>query len=200
MNWFQIFLKIAAVPIKTQDVPSILAKAFQYEIGGVWKAGPAKAWTEDLEKITGDKTLGQEVGYSTSFWVSCEEGDGISGNKWGVSVTFTVTSGSSNTEFDSETGGWDFSICLSVQWADPESWTPQHPYALLIKSVGEQKDIPTIQAAAQFVKQCIVNYQRSINGDDDDSDDGDDDDPVFDQPDGSFDLVPSDLVPSANYR
>lgn len=161
MNWL---LKVA-IPLKTENLPQSLAKAIEYECGGAWEAGQAKNWTADLDAITG-KQLGQDVGYSTSFWISCKIGDGYFHQKWGVSVNFTVTSGSSNTIFDSETGDWDLSIDVSVQWASPKSWTPESPYPLLIKSVGERSDMKTIQEVANFVKQSIWDDQRD-EGDDD---------------------------------
>jgi len=165
MNWLQ---KIA-LPIKTQDLPQILAKAIQYECGGEWEAGPAKNWTEDLQNITGDTRLSDEKGYSTSFWINCKTGDGILNQKWGVSVNFTVTSGSSHTVIDSAHAEWDFIITANVQWASPNSWTPASPYALLIKTVGHQEDMNTIQEVAQFVKQTIWNSQQD---DEDNNDDG----------------------------
>lgn len=189
-NWLQ---KISA-PIRTEDLPDVLAKALEYEIGGKWEAGPAKPWTEDLEKITNDPRLSQEKGYSTSFWVSCETGDGLFGRKWGVSVNFTVISGSSNTVFDSETGDWDFSITANVQSAYPSAWTPAFPYALFSnRPIGHQEDMKTIQEFANFVKMAIWKDQTD---EDEDGDDGNDDpqidptpDPVVGVPVGSPQLV-----------
>ncbi len=171
MNWLQ---KIAT-PVRTQDLPQLLAQAIEYECGGKWDAGEATNWTENLDNITG-KQLGQEVGYSTSFWVTCKEGDGMFHQKWGVSVNFTVTSGSSHTTFDSETGDWDFSIALSVQSAYINSWTPQSPYPLYGRTVGYKDGIRTIQDAANFVKMSIWNDQR----DDDNSDEVPEVDPTPD--------------------
>lgn len=166
MNWLQ---KISGVPIRTEDIPQKLAQAIQYACGGEWEAGSATPWTEDLEKITGDRRLGQEVGYSTSFWVTCKTGDGMYGEKWGISVNFTITSGSSNTVIDSETGGWDFGITVSVQSAYPSSWTPESPYALMSnRHIGYKEDIRTIEEVALFVKASIQNDQRDDEGDDDD--------------------------------
>lgn len=162
MNW----LYKIALPVKTQDLPQILARAIQYECGGKWKAGKAKNWTEDLQNIIGDTRLSDEKGYSTSFWITCETGDGMFNQKWGVSVNFSVTSGSSNTIFDSATGDWDLSITANVQWASPASWTPGSPYALLIKTVGHRDDMKTIREVAQFVKQAIWDSQQD---DDDDN-------------------------------
>ena len=167
MNWLQ---KIA-VPLDTHDLPQLLADAIQYEVGGKWEAGKAENWTERLDSITG-KQLGEEVGYSTSFWVTCKEGDGLFHQKWGVSINFTVTSGSSHTTFDSETGDWDLSITASVQFASPDSWTPMSPYALMLHSAGHQEDMKTIQEVAKFVKRAIWNDQQ-------DDDDGDDEGPDF---------------------
>ncbi len=184
MNWLQ---KIAT-PINTRQLPEILAQAIQYECGGEWKAGQAKNWTEDLEKIVGDTHLSDEKGYSTSFWINCEAGDGMFQQKWGVSVNFTVMSGASHTAFDSQTGDWDFSITANVQWASPASWTPASPYALLIKTVGHQEDMRTIQEVAQFVKQAIWDDQTG-NDDDDIDGNGDSNEPVA--PDPSNDLIPN---------
>lgn len=162
MNWLQ---KLAA-PINTEKLPQLLAQAIEYECGGKWESDRPRKWTEDLERITGDKTYSDQNGYSTSFWVTCKQGDGYFQKKWGVNVNFTVASGSSHTTFDSATGDWDFSIGLSVQLAFDASWTTRYPYALMNKSVAEGKDIKTIQEAAIFVKNAIWNSQKDDNDDD----------------------------------
>ncbi len=172
MNWLQ---KIA-LPIRTEQLPELLAQAIAYECGGEWDAGKADNWTKNLDDINTkydpmSEQLGQEVGYSTSFWVSCKTGDGTFHQKWGVSINFTVTSGSSNTTFDSETGDWDFSIAASVQWASPKSWTPESPYALLIRSAGFKEEMRTVQEVANFVKETIWRDQRDDDNDDDEPED-----------------------------
>ncbi len=168
MNWLQ---KISA-PIRTQDFPEVLAQAIAFECGGEWDVGEATNWTENLESIhnkyhdTPDTRLSDEKGYSTSFWVTCKEGDGYFQKKWGVSVNFTVLSGSSHTTFDSETGDWDFLITANVQRAADASWTPASPYALMMEAVGAQEDMKTIQETALFVKNAIWNSQRGDDGPD----------------------------------
>ncbi len=185
MNWLQKF----AVPIKTQDLPRLLAQAIEYECGGNWEASDVRKWTEALDKITGTQ-LGQEMGYSTSFLVTCKEGDGQFGQKWGVSVNFTVTSGQSDTTFDSETGDWDLAIAASVQWASPKSWTPMTPYPLMIRPAGARDGMETIQEVASFVKEAIWNDQR----DDEDDDDEFDVEPEPETPPGVEQPVPSGVL------
>ena len=172
MNWL---IKIA-IPLQTEELPQILANAIAYEVGGKWEAGSATNWTQNLEDITGDKRLGEEVGYSTSFWINCKEGDGFHQHKWGISVNFTVTSGSSHTTFDSETGDWDLVIAATVQWMSPKSWTTEAPYALPIKYIAHKKEMKTIKEFAHFVKDTIWNYSHDDDDgfDDDDFDDDDD--------------------------
>ena len=170
MNWLQ---KIAK-RVSTEQLPQLLTDAIQYECGGQWELGPVKQWTRELEDITGHMQLGREKGYSTSFWISCKTGDGVFGQKWGVSVNFTVTSGSSVTTFDKVTGDCDLDISANVQWASPKSWTPTSPYPLLIRLAGSQDDMRTISEVANFVKNAILSDQ-SESGDDgnDDNDDPD---------------------------
>jgi len=148
MNWLQ---KLSS-EIRTEDFPNILSQALQYEIGGNWESSPSVPWTEKLENITKNKSRSQEKGYSSGFWVNCKDGDGTFNQKWGVNINFTVTSGTSHTVFDSATGDWDFSIDASVQWASPKSWTPESPYALLIRSAGARNGMKTIQEVVNFVK------------------------------------------------
>ena len=167
MNWLQ---KISS-QVSTDQLPQLLTDAIQYACGGEWELGPTKQWTQDLENITGDPHLGEEVGYSTSFWITCKIGDGMFNQKWGISTNFTVSSGSSTTTFDTATGDWDLSITVSVQSAYPSSWTPESPYALMSdRHIGYQENIKTIEEVAQFVKMSIQNDQRDDEGDDGDFD------------------------------
>lgn len=166
LNWLQ---KIAT-PIKTEDLPQLLAQAIQYEVGGEWESTEPVNWTKRFEDIIG-KQPGLEEKYLSGFWVNCKAGDGYFQQKWGVRIEFTVISGSSNTIFDSEFGDWDFSITVSVQWASPNSWTADTPYPLLIRSAGSRENIRTIQEVANFVKEAIWRDQR---------DQGDEDEPEVD--------------------
>ena len=176
MNWFK-----KSKTLDTKQLPEKLTQAIQFECGGIWDHSKPDSWTERLDQIT-QKQLGQEKGYSTSFWINCKTGDGYFHQKWGVSINFTVTSGSSHTTFDSETGDWDLGVTASVQWASPNSWTPETPYPLLIKSVGYKEDMKTIQEVANFVKMSIWNSQKDDGDDDEEPEDEPTPDPSIDEP------------------
>lgn len=186
MNWFQkiIFTKCAAT-LRTEDLHIKIAQSISYVCGGNWVATTPYPWTEKLENIMKDKnlsdihnqarfSLGNDVGYSTSFWVQCKEGDPFFHEKWGVSVNFTVTSGASNTVFDSEHGDWDLVISANVQRAHKTSWTPATPYPLFMESVGHRENMRTIVEVAEFVKESIWRNQSGDTDDDNEDDNGDD--------------------------